>query len=177
MWCEITWIVMTAQRLKIVQLIILQSDLSNLFHRSCTTDSGEENLHWIQQNPKFKVSTSDFWPITAHAGLWRLLGWNNMLCILIGENILVAFYCRALWRNCRVQTLTDADLKWHNTALGASRYFQALLFWGFSVLKGRKGSWIWDKVFDLNLLWDIPMLEEGFIIMPNLIQLSWAAIS
>ena len=95
----------------------------------------------------------------------------------LGEKILVAFYCRALWRNCRVQTLTDADLKWHNTALGASRYFQALLFWGFSVLKGRKGSWIWDKVFDLNLLWDIPMLEEGFIIMPNLIQLSWAAIS
>ena len=85
MWCEITWIVMTAQSLKIVQLIILQSDLSNLFHRSCTTDSGEENLHWIEQNPKFKVSTSDFWPITAHAGLWRLLVWNNVFCILIGE--------------------------------------------------------------------------------------------
>ena len=95
--------------------------------------------------------------------------WSETICsaFWLGENILVAFYCRALWRNCRVQTLTDADLKWHNTALGASRYFQALLFWGYSVLKGRKGSWIWDKVFDLNLLWDIPMLEEGFIIMPN----------
>ena len=114
-----------------------------------------------------------------HCPRWSLAIAGLKQCVLHFDwgEILVAFYCRALWRNCRVQTLTDADLKWHNTALGASRYFQALLFWGFSVLKGRKGSWIWDKVFDLNLLWDIPMLEEGFIIMPNLIQLSWAAIS
>ena len=98
---------MTAQSLKIVQLIILQSDLSNLFHRSCTTDSGEENLHWIQQNPKFKVSTSDFWPITAHAGLWRLLVWNNMFCILIGGEHFGCFLLQSL-----VEELQSADPHW-----------------------------------------------------------------